>query len=138
LDAAELKVNLHVFTGTDACDRMQRDLRLFVCRVLSLGIGVVVHQQVKKEEALADLIVAAGELLVAVEAESQEAPFLHLCMRQVPHFAALDGDRGQGRCRRWRWCGQRQTLRRRKDPTLVGVQWNGGGRGCRGNLVAKF
>ena len=70
---------------------------------------------------LADAVVAPPELLVAVEAETEAAPFLHLGLGQALHGPALDGS-----CR-WRCRGRRDGRsrkhrawwRRLENPPLV-------------------
>lgn len=78
--ATQLEVHLHAVTHVNAHRHMQRDLRRGGGGHLGLGIVIVILSQVKEEEALADAVMALPELLVAIEAQAEAAPFLHLSL----------------------------------------------------------
>jgi len=106
----ELQAHLHSVGGAYAGDGMQRYVRLSI-RIFFRRAGVVVICVEVEEETLADLVVAPPELLVAVEAESLAAAFLHLRLGQPLHGMSLDEQQWRRRgCRCW-W--HRQHWRRR-------------------------
>jgi hypothetical protein len=50
---------------------------------------IIVERQVEEEDSLVDTVVAAPELLNAIEAEAQVASLLHLRLGQVLDLAPL-------------------------------------------------
>jgi hypothetical protein len=82
-DAAQLDAHLHRFAGADAGDRVHRDLWFVIGQSLHARVRLVVcRRQVDEEDALADTVVTVPKFLVAVEAQPQTAPFLHLGLGQ--------------------------------------------------------
>jgi hypothetical protein len=78
--ATKRDVDLHGLTGADAGNHVERDVRRVRRGLLEVGgvVVVVPSRQVKEEDALAHVVVAAPKLLVAVEAEAKSTMFLHL------------------------------------------------------------
>jgi hypothetical protein len=69
---------------------VDRDLRLISGRLICPGVPhVVLERQVEEEDPLADPVVAAPKLLVAIETEAQAASLLHLRLGQALDLAPL-------------------------------------------------
>jgi hypothetical protein len=96
-------------------------------------VVVLVGGQVNEEDALADTVVVATETLIAIEAKTEAATFLHLGLGEALDRAALDVSRTRRdgrRRRRRRRCGsgQRHALWGRQDALLGRPRGRRGGR----------
>lgn len=88
--------DLHRVAGGNACDRVEgEDLRLRLRRLLhSVVVSVIVDDGVQEEQSLADAIVPAAVLLVAVVAQAEATLF---GLGEALHWAPLDRHRGRDR-----------------------------------------